>query len=86
MTDLSKVKNFKEKDWYNLFVSILLDSHNEELENFYNSVRNAIDDAFAITSVKKRYEEKYNHIGSLCCHVAAAFSGFRPESGSDSRS
>ena len=61
MTDLSKVKNFKEKDWYNLFVSILLDSHNEELENFYNSVRNAIDDAFAITSVKKRYEEGEVH-------------------------
>jgi len=61
MTDLSKVKNFKEKDWYNLFVSILLDSHNEELENFYNSVKNAIDDAFAITSVKKRYEENEVH-------------------------
>lgn len=61
MTDLSKVKNFKEKDWYNLFVSILLDSHNEELENFYNSVKNAIDDAFAITSVKKRYEEGEVH-------------------------
>lgn len=61
MTDLSKVKNFKEKDWYNLFVSILLDSHNEELENFYNSVKNAIDDAFAITSVKKRYEENEAH-------------------------
>lgn len=61
MTDLSKAKNFKQKDWYNFFVSILLDSHNEELENFYNNVKNAIDDAFAITSVKKRYEEGEVH-------------------------
>jgi hypothetical protein len=61
MTDLNVMKNFSEKEWYNLFVTILLDSHGVELENFYNNVKNAIDDAFAITSVKKRYEEGEVH-------------------------
>ena len=61
MTDLNVMKNFSEKDWYNLFVTILLDSHGIELENFYNNVKNAIDDSFAIASVKKRYEEGEIH-------------------------
>lgn len=61
MTELSNFKNFSQNEWYNIFVTILLNSHNEELENFYNNVRNAIDDAFAITSVKKRYEEGEVH-------------------------
>ena len=57
MTDLKVMRNFSEKDWYNLFVTIMLDSHNDEVDAFHSNVRNAIDDAFAITSVKKRYEE-----------------------------
>lgn len=61
MTNLNVMKNFSEKEWYNLFVTILLDSHGNELENFYNNVKNAIDDAYAITSVKKRYEEGEFH-------------------------
>lgn len=61
MTELSNFKNFSQNEWYNIFVTILLNSHNEELENFYNNVRNAIDDAFAITSIKKRYEEGEVH-------------------------
>lgn len=61
MTDLNVMRNFSENDWYNIFVTILLDSHGEELEKFHSNVRNAIDDAFAITSVKKRYEENETH-------------------------
>lgn len=61
MTDLKVMRNFSEKDWYNLFVTILLESHNEEVDDFHSKVRHAIDDAFAITSVKKRYEEGEVH-------------------------
>lgn len=61
MTDLKVMRNFSEKDWYNLFVTIMLDSHNDEVDAFHSNVRNAIDDAFAITSVKKRYEEGETH-------------------------
>ena len=61
MTELKVMRNFSEKEWYDIFVTILLDSHGEELEKFHNNVRNAIDDAFAITSVKKRYEENEVH-------------------------
>lgn len=61
MTDLNVMRSFSENDWYNIFVTILLDSHGEELEKFHSNVRNAIDDAFAITSVKKRYEENETH-------------------------
>ncbi len=61
MTDLKVMRDFTEKDWYNLFVTIMLEAHNEEVDRFHSNVRNAVDDAFAITSVKKRYEENENH-------------------------
>ena len=48
MTDLNVMKNFSEKEWYNLFVTILLDSHGIELENFYNNVKNAINEVVEI--------------------------------------
>lgn len=61
MTDLKTMRDFTEKQWYNLFVTILLEAHNDELEKFHSNVRHAIDDAFAITSVKKRYEDNETH-------------------------
>ena len=61
MTDLKVMRDFTEKDWYNLFVTIMLETHGEEVDKFHNNVRNAIDDAFAIASVKKRYEENETH-------------------------
>lgn len=61
MTDLKVMRDFTEKDWYNLFVTIMLEGHGDEVDKFHSNVRNAIDDAFAITSVKKRYEENETH-------------------------
>ena len=39
----------------------MLEAHGEEVDKIHSNVRNAIDDAFTIASVKKRYEENETH-------------------------
>ena len=58
---IEEVKKYTNIDWYNLFVSLFLNSNNEEMDNIHSNIVNAANDSFAIVSVKKRYELGENH-------------------------
>lgn len=58
---IEEVKNYSIIDWYNLFVSLFLNSNNKEMDDIHSNIVNAANDSFAIVSVKKRYELGENH-------------------------
>ena len=58
---IEEVKKYSIIDWYNLFVSLFLNSNNKEMDDIHSNIINAANDSFAIVSVKKRYELGENH-------------------------
>ena len=58
---IEEVKQYSIIDWYNLFVSLFLNSNNKEMDDIHSNIVNAANDSFAIVSVKKRYELGENH-------------------------
>lgn len=58
---IEDVKKYSIIDWYNLFVSLFLNSNNKEMDDIHSNIVNAVNDSFAIVSVKKRYELGENH-------------------------
>lgn len=58
---IEEVKNYSIIDWYNLFVSLFLNSNNKEMDDIHSNIVNAANDSFAIVSVKKRYELGEDH-------------------------
>lgn len=58
---IEEVKKYSIVDWYNLFVSLFLNSNNKEMDDIHSNIVNAANDSFAIVSVKKRYELGENH-------------------------
>lgn len=58
---IDELKAYNLSDWYSLFVILFLNSSGEKLDNLYEDIRNGLDDAFAITTVKKRYENNEWH-------------------------
>lgn len=58
---IEEVKKYSIIDWYNLFVSLFLNSNNKEMDDIHSNIVNAANDSFAIVSVKKRYELGENH-------------------------
>lgn len=58
---IDEVKGYSISDWYNLFVALFINSNNQEMDNIHSNIVNAANDAFAIISVKKRYEKGENH-------------------------
>lgn len=58
---IEEVKKYSLIDWYNLFVSLFLNSNNKEMDDIHSNIVNAVNDSFAIVSVKKRYELGENH-------------------------
>ena len=58
---IEEVKKYSITDWYNLFVSLFLNSNNKEMDDIHANIVNAANDSFAIVSVKKRYELGENH-------------------------
>lgn len=58
---IEEVKKYSIIDWYNLFVSLFLNSNNKEMDDIHANIVNAANDSFAIVSVKKRYELGENH-------------------------
>ena len=58
---IEEVKKYSIIDWYNLFVALFLNSNNEEMDDIHSNIFNAVNDSFAIVSVKKRYELGENH-------------------------
>lgn len=58
---IKEVKKYSIIDWYNLFVALFLNSNNKEMDDIHSNIINAVNDSFAIVSVKKRYELGENH-------------------------
>lgn len=58
---IEEVKKYSLIDWYNLFVSLFLNSNNKEMDDIHSNIVNAVNDSFAIVSVKKRYELGEDH-------------------------
>ena len=58
---IEEVKKYSIIDWYNLFVALFLNSNNKEMDDIHSNIINAVNDSFAIISVKKRYELGENH-------------------------
>lgn len=58
---VDELKSYTLSDWYSLFLVLFLNSSNENLDDLHESIMNGLNDAFAITSVKKRYESNEYH-------------------------
>ena len=58
---IDELKKYSDEDWYRLFLVIFLNSSNKELDNAHTKIINSLNDAFAISSVKKRYEKGEEH-------------------------
>lgn len=58
---MEEVKAYSQNDWYNLFVNMFLSGTGREIDEIHRRVRTAVDDAFAIISVKKTYEDGELH-------------------------
>lgn len=55
------VSKYTQSEWYSVFVSMLLSQKGMALDDTYYKIHNALNDAFAISTVKKRYEEQEQH-------------------------
>lgn len=58
---VDELKSYTLSDWYSLFLVLFLNSSNEHLDDLYENIHDGLNDAFAITSVKKRYESNEYH-------------------------
>ena len=58
---IDALKSYTENDWYRLFLVVFLNSKNEELDNLHEKILNCLNDSFAISSIKKRYELGEEH-------------------------
>ena len=55
------IKEYTETNWYELFLTLLYNCQNEEMDNLHTRILNSLNDAFAISSVKKKYENNETH-------------------------
>ena len=55
------VSKYTQPDWYSMFLTMFLSQKGVALDDMYHKIRNALGDAFAISTVKKRYEENETH-------------------------
>jgi len=58
---VDEVKGYNSSDWYSLFVVLFLNSSGEEMDKLHSTIYNSLNDAFAIASIKKRYEMNEDH-------------------------
>lgn len=58
---VNEIKEYTESNWYELFLTVLFNCQNEEMDDLHTKIINAANDAFAISSVKKRYENNETH-------------------------
>lgn len=58
---IEEVRKYSLIEWYNLFVTLFLNSTGQEMDDLHSNIVNAANDSFAIVSVKKRYEMNEIH-------------------------
>ena len=59
---VDELKAYTLSDWYSLFLVLFFNSSNENLDDLYQQIHDGLNDAFAITSIKKRYELNEYHM------------------------
>lgn len=58
---VEEVKKYSENEWYELFLVLFLNSENDEMDTIHTTISTALNDAFAISSIKRIHESGETH-------------------------